>query len=116
MSTIGDPLVDLGVSLGYWVNADDPDELKLAAFGPTYAPGSYPRRKLADRYAEITGRDIANLPYYVIFALFKIGVVVQQIYYRYVKGHTRDERFKPLILMVVLLSRNAQRLIETGKI
>jgi len=116
MSTIGDPLVDLGVSLGYWVNADDPEELRSAAFGPTYAPGSYSRSKLADRYAEITGRDIANLPYYVIFALFKIGVVVQQIYYRYVKGHTRDERFKPLILMVVLLARNAQRLIETGKI
>ena len=116
MATIGDPLVDLGVSLGYWVNADDPDELKGAAFGPTYAPGTYTRQKLAERYAEITGRDITNLPYYVIFALFKIAVVVQQIYYRYVKGHTADERFKPLILMVALLSRTAEKMIESRKI
>ena len=116
MATIGDPLVDLGIALGYWVNADDPEGMKAAAFGPTFAPGSWPRKKLADRYAEITGRDISNLPYYVTFALFKIAVVVQQIYYRYVKGHTQDERFKPLILMVVLLSRTAEELIQKGKI
>jgi len=116
MATIGDPLVDLGIALGYWVNADDPDGLKDAAFGPTFAPGSYPRRKLADRYAEITGRDVSNIAYYVTFALFKIAVVVQQIYYRYVKGHTQDERFKPLILMVVLLSRTAEIMIGKGKI
>jgi len=116
MATIGDPLVDLGIALGYWVNADDPPELKGAAFGPTFQPGSYSRRKLADRYAELTGRDVSNISYYVIFALFKIAVVVQQIYYRYVKGHTRDERFKPLILMVALLARTAEEMINKGKI
>ncbi len=116
MATIGDPLVDLGIALGYWVNADDPDELKGAAFGPTFQPGSYSRGKLADRYAELTGRDLKKLAYYVIFAQFKIAVVVQQIYYRYVKGHTADERFKPLILMVALLSRTAEKMIGDGKI
>jgi len=116
MATIGDPLADLGVALGYWVQADDPEELRGAAFGPTYFPGSYSRQKLADRYAELTGRDISNIPYYVAFALFKIAVVVQQIYYRFVKGHTQDERFKPLILMVALLSRTAEQIIEKGKI
>lgn len=116
MATIGDPLVDLGIALGYWVQNDDPEELKGAAFGPTYQPGSYTRKQLAEKYAELTGLDIKNLHYYVIFALFKIAVVVQQIYYRYVKGHTADERFKPLILMVALLSRTAEKMIETEKI
>jgi aminoglycoside phosphotransferase (APT) family kinase protein len=116
MATIGDPLVDLGIALGYWVNHDDSDALRLAAFGPTFAPGSFTRRELADLYAQITGRDVSNISYYVIFALFKIAVIVQQIYYRYVKGHTSDERFKPLILMVVLLSRTAEEMIQKGKI
>lgn len=116
MATIGDPLSDVGIALGYWVNPDDPETLKAASFGPTHIPGSYTRRKLADRYAELTGRDLSNINFYVIFAEFKIAVIVQQIYYRYVKGHTRDERFKPLILMVALLARTAEEMVNKGRI
>jgi len=116
MATIGDPLVDLGIALGYWVNPDDPDSLKAFSMGPTLVPGSYTRRKLADRYAEITGREVSNVSYYVIFALFKIAVIIQQIYYRYAKGLTKDERFKPLIFGVILLSRTAEEMIQKGQI
>jgi len=53
---------------------------------------------------------------FAAFTLFKIAAIVQQIYCRNVKGHTADERFKPLILMVVLLSRTAEEMIQKGKI
>ncbi|HUT54103.1 MAG TPA: phosphotransferase family protein [bacterium] len=116
MSTVGDPLMDLGVALSYWVQADDPPELLSSAFGPTAAPGSPTRKQLADYYAELTGRDVSNLHYYLCFAMFKLAVILQQIYYRFAKGHTHDERFGPLIDMVKLLVRTAEALIERGHI
>ncbi len=103
MSAIGDPLMDLGVTLGYWVQDDDPEELKNNSFGPTSYPGSPTRRELADYYAEVSGRELHNMPYYLCFATFKLAVVLQQIYYRFAKGHTNDERFGPLIDTVKLL-------------
>ena len=93
MSTIGDPLMDLGTALGYWVDADDPEPAKAFAFGPTTMPGSLTRRELAERYGAKTGRDVSNMVFYYVFALFKTAVIVQQIYYRYAKGLTKDERF-----------------------
>lgn len=112
MSTVGDPLTDLGVALGYWVQADDPPELLLSGFGPTHVPGSWTRQKLADRYAELTGRDVSNIKYYTVFATFKIAVIIQQIYFRFVKGHTRDERFAPMLQYVKLLARVANELVN----
>jgi aminoglycoside phosphotransferase (APT) family kinase protein len=114
MSTIGDPLTDLGGALGYWVQADDPPELLASSFGPTHAPGSWTRRRLADRYAEITGRDIGNVQYYIVFATFKTAVIIQQIYYRFVKGHTHDERFAPMLEYVKLLARVATELLTSA--
>lgn len=116
MSTIGDPLMDLGVSLSYWVQADDPPEVRLSAFGPTAHPGSLTRQQLADYYSELTGRDVSNLPYYLCFATFKLAVILQQIYYRFAKGLTRDERFGPLIEMVKILVQTADELRERGTI
>jgi len=112
MATIGDPLADLGTALGYWVQNDDPPELRQNAFGPTHYPGSYTRKQLADLYQELTGTDVSNIHYYLCFALFKIAVIVQQIYYRFSKGLTRDERFGAMIDYVKLLSETAAELIE----
>jgi aminoglycoside phosphotransferase (APT) family kinase protein len=116
MSTVGDPLMDLGVALSYWVQSDDPPELLESAFGPTAAPGSPTRRELADYYAKLTGRDVSGLHYYLCFATFKLAVILQQIYYRFAKGHTHDERFGPLIDMVKLLVRVAGELINRESI
>jgi aminoglycoside phosphotransferase (APT) family kinase protein len=116
MSTIGDPLMDLGVSLSYWLQADDPADLRLAAFGPTAYPGSLTRQQLAGYYAELTGRDVSNLPYYLCFAMFKLAVILQQIYYRFVQGLTKDERFGPMIAMVKILVRTADELIGRNTI
>lgn len=107
MSTAGDPLMDLGTTLAYWVEEKDSDELKAIAFGPTRLPGSYTRRQLTDRYAERSGRAVHDLDFYYCFGLFKTAVIVQQIYYRFRKGLTRDPRFAALGGAVRVLARQA---------
>jgi alkylation response protein AidB-like acyl-CoA dehydrogenase/aminoglycoside phosphotransferase (APT) family kinase protein len=107
MATIGDPLMDLGTALCYWVQADDPEPLRAARFGPTTLPGSFTRRELAQRYAEKSGRSLEHVVFYYCFGLYKTAVVVQQIYYRYRQGLTRDERFADLIQGVRVLAAQA---------
>jgi aminoglycoside phosphotransferase (APT) family kinase protein len=115
MATVGDPLMDLGTTLGYWIEADDPSSLRRAAMGPTALPGNLTRRELVERYAERTGRDVTGALYYYGFGLFKIAVIVQQIYARYVRGHTRDARFASLNGLVAVLAEQADRAIERGR-
>jgi aminoglycoside phosphotransferase (APT) family kinase protein len=114
MATVGDPLMDLGSTLGYWVEAGDPPPLRQAATGPTALPGSLTRRELVARYAEQTGRDVSDAPFYYAFGLYKIAVIVQQIYVRYVRGHTRDARFAHLNGLVAVLAEQADRAIDAG--
>jgi aminoglycoside phosphotransferase (APT) family kinase protein len=109
MSTLGDPLMDLGTTLAYWVEEGDRDELKAVAFGPTRLPGSYTRRQLGDRYTERSGRAVHDLDFYYCFGLFKIAVIVQQIYYRFRQGLTRDPRFAGLGGAVNVLAQQAAR-------
>ncbi len=116
MATIGDPLMDLGTTLGYWVDPDDPPELKMLAFGVTALPGNLNRQQLLERYAEQSGCDVAHALFYYVYALFKIAVIVQQIYYRYKQGHTHDQRFATLIMGVYVLAQQAVRALDTGRI
>ncbi|MDA8020582.1 MAG: phosphotransferase family protein [Thermoanaerobaculia bacterium] len=116
MCTVGDPLMDLGTTLAYWVEAGDPKAFRTEAFGPTAVPGSMTRRELAERYAEVTGADLGDLTFYVAFGLYKLGVIVQQIYWRYTQGLTQDERFAQLNQMVGLLGRMAVGMIERDKV
>jgi aminoglycoside phosphotransferase (APT) family kinase protein len=116
MATVGDPLMDLGTTLGYWVEAGDPLPLQHAAFGPTALPGSLTRQELTARYAEQTGRDVGDVVYYYAFGLFKIAVIIQQIYARYVRGHTRDARFAQLSEVVAVLAEQADRAIATRRV
>ena len=96
MCTLGDPLTDLGTALAYWVDPGDPPEMQMVRWGPTVAPGMLSRAQLAQRYAEKTGRDLSQIVFYYVFAMFKTAVIIQQIYYRYFHGLTRDERFASL--------------------
>jgi aminoglycoside phosphotransferase (APT) family kinase protein len=114
MSTVGDPLMDLGTALGYWVEAGDPDELQAVRFCVTDLPGSPTRREIADRYAERSGRHVGDLLFYYCFALFKTAGVAQQIYARYRQGLTHDARFERMILGVRVLARTAVRALERG--
>jgi aminoglycoside phosphotransferase (APT) family kinase protein len=93
MCTLGDPLLDLGVSLSYWVQADDDQILRAFVPGPTDKPGNLTRQDLISRYAKLTGRDTSNMLFYYCFGLFKLAVIIQQIYARYAKGFTQDPRF-----------------------
>lgn len=116
MATIGDPLMDLGTSLGYWVEADDPAALKQVAFGPTALPGSLTRRELVARYQEKTGRSVDHALFYFCFGLFKLAVIVQQIYARFARGHTTDSRFAHLDKLVLILGAQADHAIDSGTI
>jgi aminoglycoside phosphotransferase (APT) family kinase protein len=107
MSTVGDPLMDLGTALGYWVEEGDPDPVKAFAFGPTFMPGSWTRRRIVEEYGKQSGRDVSGMLFYYCFALFKTAVVAQQIYKRYVEGLTKDERFAALGMGVQILAHTA---------
>ncbi len=112
MSTIGDPLMDLGTALGYWIEAGDPEPMRALPFGPTDLPGSFTRREIAERYAAKTGRDVSDLRFHYCFALFKTAVVAQQIYKRFHQGLTTDERFAMMIVGVRLLGERALSVAE----
>jgi aminoglycoside phosphotransferase (APT) family kinase protein len=94
MTTAGDPLVDLGCVLCYWPEPGDPEARREAVIPVTAEPGWYTRAELVERYAGLTGLDVSALGYYEVFGLFKVAVVLQQIYFRYRQGQTRDERFR----------------------
>ena len=111
MATVGDPLFDLGVSLSYWVEAGDPEELRAGL--PTVAsisPHFFTRREFLGRYAERSGRDLSSVGWYVTFGYFKMAVIAQQIYVRWKKGQTRDPRFADLGAGVRFMIRRAGEL------
>lgn len=116
MATIGDPLTDLGTTLSYWVDAQDPEELLRIRWCPSNDPGSLTRAQLVDRYARTTGRDVSNIVFYLAFARFKLAVIVQQIYFRYDQGLTKDARFAMMPEVVSALLRASLRGIESGAI
>ena len=116
MSTLGDPLMDLGSALGYWVDAEDPPEWRQQAFSVTTLPGNLSREQLVERYAARSRRSVSEPVFYYAYGLFKIAVIVQQIYARYRQGLTKDERFAELIQVVRAASRMAGRAIERGRI
>lgn len=116
MATVGDPLMDLGTTLAYWVEADDPPVLHQLQFGPTTRPGNFTRRELVDYYAEVSGRDVSDILFYYVYGLYKVAVIGQQIYWRFDQGHTDDPRFGMLIHAVRALAQTAQRAIDRGSI
>lgn len=102
MTTVGNPLADVGVALCYWIQADDPALLKTAMGKPpvTVLEGFYTRDEFVRSYAEKSGRDVSNIHFYLTFAYFKLAVIGQQIYYRYKKGQTKDPRFAQFGILV----------------
>lgn len=115
MATIGDPLMDLGTTLAYWVEAGDPPALRSLGLGVTTMPGNLSREEVVARYAAATGHAVDAPVFYYAFGLFKVGVIAQQIYSRYVRGLTRDRRFSALDRAVAALGSAAARAITRGR-
>jgi aminoglycoside phosphotransferase (APT) family kinase protein len=93
MAAIGDPLLDLAISLCYWVQADDPVELRAILPTVTHQPGFISRSEFMQRYAAKSGRDLSSMHFYQTFAYFKMSGILQQIYIRWLRGQTKDQRF-----------------------
>jgi aminoglycoside phosphotransferase (APT) family kinase protein len=116
MCTVGDPLVDVGIFLCYWAQKDDPEARRESISPVTTEPGWMTRDEITERYAMTTGRDLSGIAFYEVFALFKVAVVLQQIYFRFVRGQTRDERFKDFDRRVAGLACAALELAERSGI
>ena len=116
MATLGDPLMDLGTSLGYWTVTTDHDFVKRGIPSPTIFEGNPIRSEIVELYAQKSGRDINNVVFYYAFGLFKIAVIAQQIYYRYSKGLTTDPRFANLNKAAELCCKLALKAIKTKSI
>ena len=108
MATIGDPLMDLGASLAYWIQADDPEPLQRIRMLPTHLPGMMRRAELVEYYCARTGLEPVRFDFYYVYGLFRLAVIVQQIYYRFVLGQTKNRRFAPFGQFCTVLSRTAE--------
>jgi aminoglycoside phosphotransferase (APT) family kinase protein len=116
MATIGDPLMDLGTTLAYWTEPNDPAPLHRFIVGPTTQPGNMSRQGLVERYGQTTGRDVSHMLFYYVCGLFKVAVIAQQIYARFVRGLTQDPRFAGFNHVVAALGLGAVRAIDSKRI
>ena len=118
MATLGDPLMDLGTSLAYWIEPADGDVLQALELGLTTLPGNLTRTEVVQRYARVSGRDVteAQMVYFYVFGLFKNAVVAQQIYARWKAGSTKDERFGLLIYAIKALGERAVAALERNRL
>jgi aminoglycoside phosphotransferase (APT) family kinase protein len=107
MATIGDPLMDLGCSMAYWIEAVDRPEMLVTRMLPTHLPGSLSRAEVLGRYCEASLLRIDDFRFYRVFGLFRLAVIIQQIYYRYYHRQTVDQRFGALGPMAHVLLQEA---------
>jgi aminoglycoside phosphotransferase (APT) family kinase protein len=113
MSTLGDPLADLGLTLMYWADAADEDWRMInVGAAVTSLPGFFTRAQLASRYAELTGRDISGIGYYMAFGCFKLAVVLEGIHARYLQRKTVGEGFEREGQAVPLLINRAHQMLD----
>jgi aminoglycoside phosphotransferase (APT) family kinase protein len=108
MATVGDALMDLGTALSYWIEPTDPASFQRQRFSPTVSPGFVTRQEFLERYQKTSGREVRNPSYYYVYGLFKLAVILQQIYFRYVQGLTQDARFAGFGEVVRGLARQAE--------
>jgi aminoglycoside phosphotransferase (APT) family kinase protein len=111
--TLGDPLVDLGLLLNYWTQADDSPGRQSFAQAPTTLPGFYTRAELVQRYAERSGRDVSAMPFYEAFALWKTAIVVMQLFVLYRNGQLQDERLADFGQRAGLITEAAHDVTQT---
>ena len=114
MCTLGDPLSDLGMLLTYWTQPDDPPSVKAIGTMPAGDHAFFTRDEIVARYAEASGRDLRQMRFYHVLGVFRLLVILQQIYIRYQRGFTQDARFAKLGASVDALTDWALQLIDRG--
>ncbi len=114
MATLGDPLMDLGNALAYWVQADDGYFMRSTRRQPSHLPGMLTRREVVARYLEKTGRSAPNWAFYEVYGLFRLAVIAQQIYYRYHHKQTRNPAFRNFWMIVHYLHWRCRDVIAKG--
>jgi aminoglycoside phosphotransferase (APT) family kinase protein len=115
LATIGDPLMDLGSSLAYWLGADDGLAGRLFRRQPSHLPGMPTRAQIVARYGERSGLSTDAWAFYEVFGLFRLAVIAQQIYYRYHHRQTRNPAFKRFWVAAHLLERRCRRAIGAAR-
>lgn len=111
MATLGDPLMELGSSLAYWIEANDPPALQALRRQPTHLPGMLTRQEVVAYYGARTGLGVANFDFYRIYGLFRLAVIAQQIYFRFFHGQTRNPQFAGFGQLVKILEAHCRDLI-----
>ena len=114
MCTLGDPLSDLGTLLTYWTGPADSAAVRAIGTMPAGDFDFYSRGQILERYAEQSGRDLSNMPFYHVLGIFRLLVILQQIYIRFVRGYTQDKRFARLNESVDALTAWALEIMSKG--
>ena len=114
LATLGDPLMDLGNTLAYWVEADDDFLAQGTRRQPTHLPGMLTRREVIDYYCGKMGFDARDFTFHEVYGLFRLSAIAQQIYYRYHHGQTRNPAFKRFWLFVNYLHWRCRRAMKHG--
>ena len=112
LATVGDPLMDLGSALAYWVDRDDDLEFASLRRQPSHLEGMPTRREFIAKYLELSGRKCDDFTFYEVFGLFRLTVIIQQIWARYRAGQTTNPAFKGFGVGVNILIKRAQGLIS----
>ncbi len=114
ISALGDPLMDLGNTLAYWIEAGDPPAMRALARQPSWAPGMMSRAEVLAYYAQKTGRDVSGFSFYYAYGVWRLAVILQQIYYRYYHGQTQNAAFADFAGGVNALGNYCRAVIEKG--
>ena len=112
LATVGDPLMDLGSALAYWIDRDDDIEFASLRRQPSHLEGMPTRKEFIDKYLELSGRKCSDFTFYEVFGLFRLTVIIQQIWARYRAGQTTNPAFKGFGVGVNILINRAQGLIS----
>ena len=116
MATLGDPLMDLGSALAYWVEESDNAIFKATRRQPTNLKGMFTRKEVVEYYLEKTRLETSNWTFYEVFGVFRLAVIAQQIYYRYFHKQTNNPAFKDFWIVIHALHIRALKLIGLQKI
>jgi aminoglycoside phosphotransferase (APT) family kinase protein len=112
LATVGDPLMDLGSALAYWIDKDDEPMFASLRRQPSHLPGMPTRKEFIAKYLEISGRRCDDFTFYEVFGLFRLTVIIQQIWARYKAGQTTNPAFQGFGMGVNILINRAQGLIS----